>query len=350
MLVDPESPATPRGSTGGAPPMSGGAAHAPPLQAAPAAADLPLAVQRSAEPPWSGGGGEMASVSTVVPPLGTEAATGVAQVPDLAAGMVPVPLASFTALLPSVSGLASRPSSPSPAAAHSAAPSALPVHGFRSVQRAAGEREVRAVREAAPAPLIGQGGSRSGAALLQRSLQEPGNAPAPHAETPGPDPSPAAAHADASVSPGSGFHARAAVQRSGLGTTGGAAPHASTGGPTDRGTPRLESTVQRQALPVVTHRGAPAAPALAAGAAAPAGAHDIEAVHQTGGPIAVQRADDATATAAAPAAPAAPAMAGLPQSGQDFEELAGKLYERLRSRLRSELLVDRERAGLLVDL
>jgi hypothetical protein len=33
----------------------------------------------------------------------------------------------------------------------------------------------------------------------------------------------------------------------------------------------------------------------------------------------------------------------------DFDELATRLYERLRSRLRRELLVDRERAGLLTD-
>ncbi|HEY0638289.1 MAG TPA: hypothetical protein VGD67_11635, partial [Pseudonocardiaceae bacterium] len=33
----------------------------------------------------------------------------------------------------------------------------------------------------------------------------------------------------------------------------------------------------------------------------------------------------------------------------DLDELAVRLYDRLRSRLRSELLVDRERAGLLSD-
>ncbi|HEX9094735.1 MAG TPA: hypothetical protein VF990_01390 [Candidatus Dormibacteraeota bacterium] len=34
----------------------------------------------------------------------------------------------------------------------------------------------------------------------------------------------------------------------------------------------------------------------------------------------------------------------------DMDELAGKLYDRIRTRLKSELLVDRERAGLLTDL
>lgn len=33
-----------------------------------------------------------------------------------------------------------------------------------------------------------------------------------------------------------------------------------------------------------------------------------------------------------------------------MDELARKLYDRLRTRLKSELLVDRERAGFLTDL
>jgi hypothetical protein len=32
-----------------------------------------------------------------------------------------------------------------------------------------------------------------------------------------------------------------------------------------------------------------------------------------------------------------------------LEELTGRLYERISNRLRRELLVDRERAGLLID-
>ena len=34
----------------------------------------------------------------------------------------------------------------------------------------------------------------------------------------------------------------------------------------------------------------------------------------------------------------------------DMDALAGKLYDRIRSRLKTELLVDRERAGFLTDL
>jgi hypothetical protein len=35
---------------------------------------------------------------------------------------------------------------------------------------------------------------------------------------------------------------------------------------------------------------------------------------------------------------------------EDMDELANKLYDRIRTRLKSELLVDRERAGFLTDL
>jgi hypothetical protein len=37
-------------------------------------------------------------------------------------------------------------------------------------------------------------------------------------------------------------------------------------------------------------------------------------------------------------------------SETDMDELARKLYDRIRTRLKSELLVDRERAGFLTDL
>jgi hypothetical protein len=41
----------------------------------------------------------------------------------------------------------------------------------------------------------------------------------------------------------------------------------------------------------------------------------------------------------------------VPQhSDKELDDLARQLYERLRSRLRLELLVDRERAGLITDL
>jgi hypothetical protein len=48
----------------------------------------------------------------------------------------------------------------------------------------------------------------------------------------------------------------------------------------------------------------------------------------------------------------APAASVSPQKVDDtqMDELAGKLYDKIRSRLRNELLVDRERAGFLTDL
>jgi hypothetical protein len=59
---------------------------------------------------------------------------------------------------------------------------------------------------------------------------------------------------------------------------------------------------------------------------------------------AVQRAE----AEGAPAAGAAPAAGG--ESPEALDELAGKLYDRIRARLRDELLIDRERAGLLTDV
>jgi hypothetical protein len=49
-----------------------------------------------------------------------------------------------------------------------------------------------------------------------------------------------------------------------------------------------------------------------------------------------------------------PAAAGATEHGADdqsrIDDLAAKLYDKIRTRLRTELLVDRERAGLLTDL
>lgn len=70
-------------------------------------------------------------------------------------------------------------------------------------------------------------------------------------------------------------------------------------------------------------------------------------------------ADSATAgvTAADSAAadPAAPVPTGAESArsaapAPDLDALAGQLYERIRGRLRQELLIDRERSGLLTDL
>jgi hypothetical protein len=63
---------------------------------------------------------------------------------------------------------------------------------------------------------------------------------------------------------------------------------------------------------------------------------------------AVQRAvaiDEATA--APPAGAASAGEGGGP--GQDYEEIADRVYDRIRSRFANELLLDRERMGLLID-
>jgi hypothetical protein len=40
----------------------------------------------------------------------------------------------------------------------------------------------------------------------------------------------------------------------------------------------------------------------------------------------------------------------VPTGDKELDELARRLYDRLRSRLRQELLIDRERSGMLSDL
>jgi hypothetical protein len=73
---------------------------------------------------------------------------------------------------------------------------------------------------------------------------------------------------------------------------------------------------------------------------------------------AVQRAvaiDEMTSDIAATPAPSAAAAAGDSGSagaggaGQDYEEMADRVYDRIRSRFATELLLDRERMGLLID-
>lgn len=72
---------------------------------------------------------------------------------------------------------------------------------------------------------------------------------------------------------------------------------------------------------------------------------------------ALQRRPEGEAPAAASASELGASSATLSAStsavGDDetrMEDLAGKLYDKIRARLRNELLVDRERAGFLTDL
>jgi hypothetical protein len=79
------------------------------------------------------------------------------------------------------------------------------------------------------------------------------------------------------------------------------------------------------------------------------------------GPAAVQRAIQlpdlnigANPPSPAPAGPSAAAPAALSASPanqeRELDELARRLYGRIRSRLAAELLADRERAGMITDL
>lgn len=111
------------------------------------------------------------------------------------------------------------------------------------------------------------------------------------------------------------------------------------------------SDVQRTSEPSqVAHApaAAPSMPVASDAAVGPASALDTDA----GPDIAIQRASDDTAgsapTPAATSIPGGGPIAGA--SDKDLDELARRLYERIRRRLSRELLADRERAGLLTDL
>ncbi len=69
-------------------------------------------------------------------------------------------------------------------------------------------------------------------------------------------------------------------------------------------------------------------------------------------PVDVQRAEEAVATVPAPASvgEAAPVGTAGGHPDRELDELSGRIYDRIRTRLRTELLIDRERAGLVTDL
>jgi hypothetical protein len=65
----------------------------------------------------------------------------------------------------------------------------------------------------------------------------------------------------------------------------------------------------------------------------------------------VQRQDTGGAAAAGPADAGSPGGGGAPPGGGgDLDELSRKIYDRILDRLKAELYLDRERAGLLSDL
>jgi hypothetical protein len=64
----------------------------------------------------------------------------------------------------------------------------------------------------------------------------------------------------------------------------------------------------------------------------------------------VQREGEGVAAAAAPAQSGGGSAGPAAASDKELDDLARKLYGRIRVHLRSDLLVERERAGMLIDL
>jgi hypothetical protein len=64
----------------------------------------------------------------------------------------------------------------------------------------------------------------------------------------------------------------------------------------------------------------------------------------------LQREEVGMAAAAAPAQSAGGGAGPGPHSDKELNDLASRLYDRLRVHLRSDLLIERERAGMLIDL
>ena len=105
----------------------------------------------------------------------------------------------------------------------------------------------------------------------------------------------------------------------------------------------LHATVRHRVLPMPETPAAGATPTPATGAPAPA---QTPPLHVRGSP---RRPPATPAAATAPAQAAAPAPALEPAPPIDLDDLARRVYGQVRTQLRSELLIDRERAGLLTD-
>jgi hypothetical protein len=112
------------------------------------------------------------------------------------------------------------------------------------------------------------------------------------------------------------------------------------------GPPEVESAAGAGDLPL-----APSMPAVIQRASAAAATAASVAPMEPPAFVAVQRRAAAPSDVSASSGSATSSTsAHEAHSDQAMDELAGKLYDRIRTRLRTELLVDRERAGLLTDL
>jgi hypothetical protein len=121
------------------------------------------------------------------------------------------------------------------------------------------------------------------------------------------------------------------------------------GQPTSPPSPPLDpSSVQRITPPARLHITMPPPSVSRAPGAAPAPGAPPESAAQPGGRVASAEALAATAeTVAAPPQPVPVTEETTPEL--DFDEIARRVYGQVRTQLRTELLIDRERAGLLTD-
>jgi hypothetical protein len=112
--------------------------------------------------------------------------------------------------------------------------------------------------------------------------------------------------------------------------------------------PGVQAPPSVQAAPSAQGAGSAQASTVVIEARAPWATYDtIQRATERGLPPAVSEAPS-DISSGQPAAAASPAATNDDET--HIDELASKLYDKIRSRLRNELLVDRERAGFLTDL
>jgi hypothetical protein len=134
----------------------------------------------------------------------------------------------------------------------------------------------------------------------------------------------------------------------------------SSDGPPERWPPLAARPARPGPLIVQARReeGSMSAPELTVAAGLPGSPEQIGAAsflwagsgEQSGVPVQRQAVAEPPVSEGALAAPDLDESAASPRSDQDLDDLARRLYDRFRSHIRDELLIDRERAGLVTDL